>query len=120
MRLLLSGFIIDLVSWFFSTYPKFTWLYYYRPTGANTAVTYKLIAKEIVSANVIKFYLTSPCTSIIDVSSSTNIYFNPNTECSTSVSGEIATNVPPYVQYAAAQANQTTLVVQIKAPPDIT
>jgi hypothetical protein len=106
--------------WFFSTYPKFTWVYFYTPLREWTPATYKFAGREIVSANIVRFYFISPCPVILDVGGVSQMLFNPKDECILPTDAEFTTDAPPYVQYAAAQADRTVLVVQIKAPPDIT
>jgi hypothetical protein len=120
MRLLISDFIINAVRQFFAAYPKFS--FFFTPPGSTTAVyyTYNFIAFERLSTNVAKFYFTSPCTNVLNYGNPGNITFNPNVDCATPSSYSFYVALPTYTQYATAQASQTTFIVQIRTPPNIT
>ncbi len=124
MRLLLSRFIIDAVSFFFSQYPKVTIFYtYYDPstrTTVNVYVTFNFISKSIESGNLAKFFMTSPCNVLLNIEIPSYAYFNPNVDCNEPSTYAFSTSLPSFVKYGAANATQVVFVVQIRAPPDIT
>jgi hypothetical protein len=120
MKLLISRFIIDAVSWFFSNFPKMTFTFTLTGTTTILYVTFNLVAKSVEKNNIVKFFMTSPCNLNLDISSTGNVYFNPNTDCTSASVYAFYTSMPSYTRYGAANATQVTFVVQVRAPPDIT
>jgi hypothetical protein len=120
MRILISNFIINLIKWFFSVYRRVTYAYTIPGTATRVGVTYYFAYLQVDANNIVKLYLTSSCTGLVRAGSNPLICFNPTADCDGYAQCVLPIQQIQYVEYAAVPANQTTLVIQIRLPPDIT
>lgn len=120
MKLLISQFIIDVLSWFFSNYSKMSFSYSSPAYTYSMVVTFNFIGKSIEGSNIVKFFMVSPCNLILDISAVGAAYFNPDRDCSSPTAYAFSSNMPSFVKYGAANSAQVTFVVQVRTPPDIT